>query len=104
MTEKQNDKPRTLRRLQLVPFFDNISTYKQALMIANATNVRLNQYIINALSDYNMTEFKTPLQYDSITDLHNKLGQIAKKRNRSISSSIEVIVKEYSERKFKEMQ
>lgn len=91
-------------KVQVVPFFENIATYRQALMIANALKTRLNMYIIDAIAEYYLSEWKTELRYGSINELYDKLGQIAKKRNRSVSSAIEQCVKDYNEKKFKDMK
>lgn len=103
MAEEVKKTKRALR-LQVIPFFENVAVYKQALMIANALNIRMTEYIINAMSDYSMSEFKQPLQFDNATDLHVKLQAFAKKRNRSLAGTIEVTVAEYNAKKFKEMQ
>jgi hypothetical protein len=91
-------------RIQIIPFFVDMAIYKQALMLANATKIRMTEYVIQALNVYYTQEFKEPLQFKDVSELHDKIAQMAKKRNRNLADTIEVVVKEYNEKKFKEIK
>ncbi len=96
------DGKRKPKRIQIVPFFTDHAVYKQALMLANASGVRLNEYIIQALSGYYQQEFKETMQFVTAAELHDCIVKIGKKRNRTPADAIEAVVKEFNERKFKE--